>query len=316
MTNIDYDTGKLNWIIGDPNNWSEEKQKYFFKPVGNNFEWQYEQHACVITPNGDVMCFDNHHNDTKFEAEALPAKDSYSRGVRYRIDTDKMEIEQVWSYGKERGADFFSPYICNVIYYNEGHYLVHSGGIAYTKDGKPSDALGPFAIQAGGYQKSITTEVYEDKKMYELKVDGNFYRAKKLTLYCDGNNLELGEGKILGKNRVCAEMETEIPAEDKGELMPEFCAAKVTDQFDMFMFEAKFVKGDLVMLQLEKGEEVHRYYISTTATPNKAMCVGTFIDTDDRQTRTIITKEGLSGKYNLTCIINDTKYQTGVTIEC
>ncbi|MBQ5920456.1 MAG: aryl-sulfate sulfotransferase, partial [Selenomonadaceae bacterium] len=34
MTNIDYDTGKLNWIIGDPNNWSEEKQKYFFKPVG------------------------------------------------------------------------------------------------------------------------------------------------------------------------------------------------------------------------------------------------------------------------------------------
>ena len=111
-------------------------------------------------------------------------------------------------------------------------------------------------------------------------------------------------------------METEIPAEDCGETLPEFCNAVVTDQFDMFMFEAKFVKGDLVMLQLEKGEEVHRYYISTTATPNKAMCVGTFIDTDDRQTRTIITKEGLSGKFNLTVIINDKKYQTGVEIEC
>ena len=316
MTNIDYDTGKLNWIIGDPNNWSEEKQKYFFKPVGNNFEWQYEQHACVITPNGDVMCFDNHHNDTKYPEQALPAYKSYSRGVRYRINTNTMEIEQVWSYGKERGADFFSPYICNVIYYNEGHYLVHSGGIAYTKEGKPSDALGPYAIQAGGYQKSITTEVYEDKKMYELKVDGNFYRAKKMPLYCDGINLELGEGKILGCNRVVEEMDTEIPAEDNGAMMPEFCNTNVVEQFDMFMFEARFVKGDLVMLQLEKGEEVHRYYISTTATPNKAMCVGTFIDTDDRQTRTIITKEGLSGDYNLTCIINDTKYQTGVTIKC
>ena len=111
-------------------------------------------------------------------------------------------------------------------------------------------------------------------------------------------------------------LDTEIPAEDNGAMMPEFCNTNIVEQFDMFMFEARFVKGDLVMLQLEKGEEIHRYYISTTATPNKAMCVGTFIDTDDRQTRTIITKEGLSGDYNLTCIINDTKYQTGVTIKC
>ena len=316
MINIDYETGDLNWIIGDPNNWSEEKQKYFFKPVGNDFEWQYEQHACVITPNGDVMCFDNHHNDTKFEEFKRPAKDSYSRGVRYRIDTEKMEIEQVWQYGRGRGADFFSPYICNVEYYNEGHYLVHSGGIAYNADGTPSDALGPFAAQAGGSQYSITTEVYEDKKMYELKVKGNFYRAEKLKLYCDANNLELGEGKILGCNRVAKEMETEIPAEAKGEMLPDFCEARVEDMFDMFTFYSRFVKGDLVMLQLEKGEEVHRYYIPTTATPNKAMCCGSFLDTDDRNTRTGITKEGLSGTYDLRVIINDTKYETGIKIEC
>ncbi len=61
MVNIDYETGELNWIIGDPEGWPEEYQKYFFKPIGNNFEWQYEQHACLITPDGDVMCFDNHH---------------------------------------------------------------------------------------------------------------------------------------------------------------------------------------------------------------------------------------------------------------
>lgn len=316
MINIDYETGKLNWIIGDPNNWSEEKQKYFFKPVGANFEWQYEQHACVITPNGDVMCFDNHHNDTKFEELKRPAKDSFSRGVRYRIDTDKMEIEQVWSYGKERGAEFYSPYICNVEYYNEGHYLVHSGGVAYDINGMPSEALGSYARAAGATQYSVTTEVYRDKKMYELKIMDNFYRAEKLKLYCDGINLELGEGKILGSMRVYAEMDTEIPAEEKGEMLPDFCAARVEDEFDCFTFFSRFVKGDLVMLQLENGEEVHRYYISTTAMPNKAMCCGSFLDTDDRNTRTCITKEGLSGTFDLKVIINDTKYETGVKITC
>lgn len=45
VINIDYETGKLNWIIGDSTNWSEEYQKYFFKPVGKNFEWQWSQHA-------------------------------------------------------------------------------------------------------------------------------------------------------------------------------------------------------------------------------------------------------------------------------
>lgn len=316
MINIDYETGKLNWIIGDPNNWSEEKQKYFFKPIGNNFEWQYEQHACLITPNGDVMCFDNHHNDTKFEEFKRPAKDSFSRGVRYRINTDTMEIEQVWSYGKERGAEFYSPYICNVEFYNEGHYMVHSGGIAYDAAGNPSEALGSFAKNTGGTQHSITTEIYQDKKMYELRLRDNFYRAEKLKLYCDGNNLELGEGKILGSMRVYAEMDTEIPAEEKGELLPDFCAARVEDEFDRFTFFSRFIKGDLVMLQLEKGEEVHRYYISTTASPNKAMCCGSFLDTDDRNTRTCITKAGLSGTFDLKIIINDTKYETGVKITC
>ena len=33
VININYKTGKLNWIIGDPTNWSKEYQKYFFKKL-------------------------------------------------------------------------------------------------------------------------------------------------------------------------------------------------------------------------------------------------------------------------------------------
>ena len=186
MVNIDFDSGELNWIIGDPAGWPQDMvDKYFFKPVGNNFGWQYEQHANVITPNGDVMCFDNHHYGCKQvdrDTKNLAARDNYSRGVRYRINTEDMTIEQVWEYGKDRGAEFFSPYICNVEYYNEGHYMVHSGGIAYDKDGAPSEALGAFVKDVGGTCRSITVEVCDGKVMLDLEVPGNYYRAEKLKL--------------------------------------------------------------------------------------------------------------------------------------
>ena len=56
VINISYETGELNWIIGDSTNWSEEYQKYFFTPVGDgDFEWQWSQHAAMITPEGYVF---------------------------------------------------------------------------------------------------------------------------------------------------------------------------------------------------------------------------------------------------------------------
>lgn len=316
MVNIDYETGELNWIIGDPEGWPKEMQKYFFKPVGNNFGWQYEQHACVITPNGDVMCFDNHHYGSKNRETYLAAKDNYSRGVRYKINTDDMTIEQVWQYGKDRGAEFFSPYICNVEYYNEGHYMVHSGGIAYDQDGNPSEALGAFAKDQGGRLESITVEICDNKKMLDLHVPGNYYRAEKLKLYSDGINLELGKGQILGEMGVTKEFDTEIPLDPSGEMLPESCNARIEDEIDRFTFFSRFEKGQLVMLLLEQGEEVHRYFISTTAVPFLAMCCGTFLDSDDRNTRTNINKTGLKGTYDVRVIIDDKKYETGVKISC
>ncbi|WP_343249356.1 aryl-sulfate sulfotransferase [Diplocloster hominis] len=314
MVNIDYDSGELNWIISDPTGWPKEwVDKYFFKPVGDDFEWQYEQHACVITPDGDVMCFDNHHYGSKNKDEYLAAKDSYSRGVRYKINVKERTIEQVWQYGKERGAEFFSPYICNVEYYNEGHYMIHSGGIAYM-NGEPSEALGAFAKQQGGDLRTITVEMCNGKKELELQVPGNYYRAEKLKLYSDGINLELGKGRILGEMGVTPTFDTEVPANETGELLPESCNASVNEEFDRFTFKSRFEKGQLVMLLLEGENETRRYFISTTAVPHLAMCCGTFLDSDERNTRTMINKAGLSGTYDVRVIIDDKKYETGIRI--
>lgn len=317
MCNIDFHSGKLNWIISDPEGWPKEwVDQYFFKPIGKDFEWQYEQHACLITPDGDVMCFDNHHYGSKDKDHYLTAKDSYSRGVRYRINMDDKTIEQVWQYGKERGADFFSPYICNVEYYNEGHYLVHSGGIAYIND-EPSDMLGAFAKdQEGGRLETRTVEVCDGKVMMDLHIPGNFYRGEKLKMYTDGSNLEIGEGKRLGKLGVTKEFDTDIPLDNSGEMLPESCNARIEDEEDRFTFFSRFEKGQMVMLMLERGEEKHRYFISTTAVSHLAMCCGTFLDSDERNTRTSVNKIGLSGTYDVRVIIDDTKYETGVKVTC
>ena len=72
----------------------------------------------------------------------------------------------------------------------------------------------------------------------------------------------------------------------------------------------------MVMMLLEQGDEVHRYYISTTAVSYLAMCCGTFLDSDERNTRTSVNKAGLKGVYDVRVIVDDKKYETGVKITC
>ena len=46
------------------------------------------------------------------------------------------------------------------------------------------------------------------------------------------------------------------------------------------------------------------------------MCSGAYLEEDDRVIKQNISKEGLSGKYEIKVLVEDTKYQTGVTLFC
>ncbi len=317
IVNIDYETGALNWIIGDPEGWPEDKLKYFFTPVGDGeFDWQYEQHACLITPNGDVMCFDNGHWRSKDPNKYRLNRDNFSRGVRYRINTEDMTIEQLWQFGKERGEHFFSKYICNVEYYAEDHYMVHSGGIQFegehAYEGGEPIRPGDTSRQA----KSVTVELCRGEKMMELQVEGNYFRAEKMPLYHDGDNQPLGPGARLGTLGPTLEFDTLIPMEPCGEMLPERYEASVTDEEDRIVFKAVFEGGQLVMLMLENDTEEHGYYISTARTPFNALCCGTFIEKDARTVSLNVNKCGLSGTFHLRVIVDDKKFDTGIQITC
>ena len=115
---------------------------------------------------------------------------------------------------------------------------------------------------------------------------------------------------------VTEEFLTEVPAEDTGLLLPEINEGKFINEVDRIIFDAKFERGQLVMLQLESmtNDDVHRYFVPTTKQTFLAMCAGTFQESDERVVKFNVNKEGLSGIFKITVIVDDKKYQTGVVV--
>lgn len=312
---LDYNSGDLKWIIGDPTNWDEEYQQYFFTPIGSNFEWQWSQHAAMVTPEGYIFILDNGNNKSKNADSYVPASQSYTRGVMYKIDTDNMTIEQVWQYGKERGSEFYSPYISDVDYLGENHYIVHSGGIV-SVDGQPSNQ--PAGLSAGNIQlTSDTVELLDDEVIFEIKLPTNNYRVEKMNPYADNGNFSLGISKQLGS------LGETKPDEVKTSLI--FTGKQLDDNYlsrnislkqeeDRLVFEGQFKRGQTVNVILRQGVKSYYYNVKVSKKPYTALCVDVFTD-EENENGIVVTKyinqEGLSGRYCIYIEIDGVIYNTG-----
>ena len=311
LVNIDYETGRINWILGDPDTWPEDKRKYFFRPEGDSFAWQYAQHACVRTPDGDYMCFDNGTLRSKRPERYLANKDNYSRGVRFRIDTEARTIRQVWEFGRELGPDLFSQHISNVEYYADGHYMIHSGGKQFLNDVPPDDIL-PNREDPSMRRESLTLEVYRNEVMLEMRINGNYFRAKKLPLY-HGSNLELGAGRQLGNLAVTPQSACPVYAEAK-EPVPEACMLHVIEEADRMEIKGRFEKGSDVYVVL-RGADRRAYRVDTGESKYWMLMGGPYIPADQRNTSVSINKNGLRGPYAVELVIDGRPCASGVTVQ-
>lgn len=301
VINIDYKTGDLNWIIGDPTNWGKKYQPYFFTPIGE-IEWQWAQHAAMITPEGYVFILDNGNNKSKIKAEYVPADKSYTRGVMYKIDTDDMTIEQIWQYGKERGSEFYSPYISDVDYIDEDHYIVHSGGISY-KDGQILNV--PAGLAKADKLVSDTVEVKGDEVIYEIKLPTNNYRVEKMSLYAPNEEykptgaVSLGS---LGETPVSSVKYGFVARTQDGQNIIEDQEIKTTKEYDRLVFSGRFKQGQKVELILAQGLEQRAYDIRVSKKPYTALCVDIFTE-EETEKGIMVTKyinqDALSGRYSL-----------------
>ena len=318
VINIDYDSGDLNWIIGDPTNWSEEYQEYFFTPVGDDFEWQWSQHAAMITPEGYVFIFDNGNNKSKNEDEYVPAEDSYSRGVMYKIDTDKMTIEQVFEYGKERGSEFYSPYISDVDYLESEHYIIHSGGIVYV-DGKNSNQ--PAGISGADRLESDTVEYKDGEVIFEIVLPTNNYRVEKMSLYPENESFKLSKAERVGSLG-----ETEVTNSELGFILnskdfkdiEEEHNISITKEVDRLVFTGKFKRGTDVNVILYKNATKNIYNVSISKKPYTALCVDIFTEEETKEGISVtkyINEDGLSGKYSIYVEVDGIIYNTNRYVE-
>lgn len=313
VINIDYNSGKLNWIIGDKTEWSSEYQKYFFTPVGPDFEWQWSQHAAMITPEGYVFIFDNGNNKSKVKDSYVDAENSYSRGVMYKIDTEKMTIEQVYEYGKERGSSFYSPYISDVDYLDKGHYIVHSGGIV-NADGKPSNQ--PAGLSGGNVLlKSDTVEVKDDKVIFEIVFPTNNYRVEKMNIYDgfiwdDSKAVRVGSlGKTVVSDKKLKRIEGEKPDSEYKKHNISF-----TKEVDRLAFSGKFKKDEDVKVILYTNFVSNYYNIKISKKPYTALCLDVFTEEETENGISItryINADGLKGSYSIYLEIDGKVYNTG-----
>lgn len=317
VINLSYDTGKLNWIIGDSTNYSSEWQKYFFKPIGDNFEWQWSQHSAKITPDGYVFIFDNGNNKSKIKEKYVDASNSYSRGVMYKIDTKNMTIEQIWEYGKERGSDFYSPYISNVLYLEENHFVVHSGGIVKV-NGIPSNYPAGLSNEEVSL-KSDTVELLNNEVIYELILPTNNYRVRKMEMYSN-SEYKQGVGVRLGSVSKTEESNKHTIIVKSKDIDNNYNKHNITfdKEVNRLVFSGTFLKDDKVKIILDKFLGKKEYDVIIRKRPYTAMCVDIFTKEEEKdgiKVTKYINNTGLKGKYLIYVSVNGTIYKTNKYVE-
>ncbi len=94
---IDRPTGEIVWILGDHTDWPPHLRSKLLAPVGQPFRWPWHMHNPRITSEGTIVLFDNGIYGARPGRERIPFHKSFSRGVEYRVDQERMTVEQVWS---------------------------------------------------------------------------------------------------------------------------------------------------------------------------------------------------------------------------
>jgi arylsulfate sulfotransferase len=172
ITKIDYESGRIKWILGDHKYWKPEFQNYLLTPVhssGDSLDisdmdfWPSGQHSPRLRPDGNLLVYDN--GDYREFYPGTTAKQAYSRLVEYSIDEQTKEIQLVREFN-----------------FNKEIYTKYTGSVGYQPDQRTtligfmytSDVLLNAKIVEVGDQNNIIFEA-------DLSPDMANYRALKLT---------------------------------------------------------------------------------------------------------------------------------------
>lgn len=174
--------GNIKWILSSPQGWYDIWRPYLLTPIGDDFEYPYNQHAVDILPDVDdnpdtvdIILFDN--GSSRNHVENLPDETPlYSRLVWYRINEKEMTVEQVWTFGKDY-PELFSKWKGDVDLLENGNFY---GTFNQTnRDGKESNTIYVEVDQ----NKNIVWECYATSKTSDPIYSD--YRSERMSIYED-----------------------------------------------------------------------------------------------------------------------------------
>jgi hypothetical protein len=139
VVKVGRESHELIWILGNHEKWSPRFEEYLLSPVGEDFEWQWGQHAPMLHPgnNSRILLFDN-GNKRSYE-DPLAAGENYSRAVEYEVDEERGTVRQLRQYGRERGSELYAPFIGDADYLPGENRLVCFGGITRNLQGEATE---------------------------------------------------------------------------------------------------------------------------------------------------------------------------------
>jgi hypothetical protein len=182
IVSIDYDTKKINWILGDKKYWSSKFDEYFLKGVGANFSYTHGQHSVRLV-DGYLSVFDNGYDAYREDAKKCSTiRNNESYAKVYKIDANNKTAELVWKYG---GNEIFSYALSSFNYTAEGHKLITSGW-HFTEDVDYDD---PECTQFSNdkYDTYIIELDENDKVLHKLHLLESKFEVVKADIYNLGN---------------------------------------------------------------------------------------------------------------------------------
>ncbi|SFD86728.1 arylsulfate sulfotransferase [Lentibacillus persicus] len=178
---LSYPEAEIEWILASPEGWPDKYDNYLLEAESDDVKFPAAQHAMKTLPDMDgnddtldVLLFDNNKVITRGDRDE---SGQYSRAVQYRIDESDGSVDEVWSYGEERGKAFYSTIVGNTQYLPQtGNRLITSGYIAPDEDEPPriskivetndqaeADVL--FEITVAGFEEYSGRQAYRAIRM-------------------------------------------------------------------------------------------------------------------------------------------------------
>jgi len=183
---LSYPEMETEWVLAADENWPEGAniRDYLLEPVGETTKFPTGQHAVEEMPDQDgdpdtmdIMLFDNNWRVTRGNENVST---DYSRSVQYRINETEGTVEEIWSYGEERGEDFFSKIVGDADLQPEtDNVLMTSGRIEEEDVDDPESRI----VEVTKEEEEVVFELVVSRFAEHHNNRSQIYRAERTSLY-------------------------------------------------------------------------------------------------------------------------------------